>query len=105
VILGFEQFYATAGAWKRNTEHEEQIDEPIAFPTAWNHLEAGILFSLGLPLLVFKEDRISGGVFDLGVTDVYVHKMPHPPAHVSERKALSAVFLKWQAAVRERYYR
>jgi len=105
VILGFEQFQATAGLWKRATDEEKVIRTPIAFPTPWNQLEAGILFSLGLPLLVFKEEGISGGVFDHGVTDVFVHKMPSPSPKAKDKRALSAVFLKWQASVREHYYR
>lgn len=74
-------------------------------PTAWNHLEAGILFSLGLPLLVFKEIGIHDGIFDNGVSDVFVHKMPRPGLNATERKALSAVFLKWYATVSINYYR
>ncbi len=105
VMLGFEQFQATAGVWKRATDEQKAISKPIGFPTPWNHLEAGILFSLGLPLLVFREEGISGGVFDRGVTDVFVHKMPAPALKVKEKKVLSAVFLKWQALVRDYYYR
>jgi hypothetical protein len=33
--------------------------------TPWNQLEAGVLYALGLPLLVFREAGIEGGVFDL----------------------------------------
>jgi hypothetical protein len=105
VILGFEQFQATAGIWKHNTNEEKTINSTVKFPTSWNHLEAGVLFSLGLPLLVFKEEGISGGVFDHGVTDVYVHKMPESTISKTGKKALTAVFLKWQAFIREHYYR
>jgi hypothetical protein len=106
VILGFEQFYAESGTWKRFTDPPpEPIREPIIFPTPWNHLEAGILFSLGLPLLVFKEDGISGGVFDPGVSDVFIHKMPSPARIKTGRSALTAVFQKWQADVRQHYYK
>ena len=104
VILGFDQFLCKSGTKKRGTKEEERITS-TPFPSSWNHLEAGILYSLGLPLLVFKEDGISGGVFDLGVTDVFVHKMPRPNISKQNRESLSEVFLKWQAKVREHYYR
>lgn len=104
VVLGFEQCLVTSGAWKRGTMKEETITKHVGFPTAWNQLEAGILFSLQVPLLVFKEDHISGGVFDHGVTDVFIHKMPHSSMKVEEKKAVSAVFLKWQTSVRDHYY-
>lgn len=61
VILGFEQFRATAGVRKRGTRVEAGITKPVLFPTSWNHLEAGILFGLKLPLLVFKDEGIEGG--------------------------------------------
>src|SRR5882724_11264436 len=69
LILGFEQFQATGGTWKRglgqkNGERKLAAKETVSFPTPWNHLEAGILFGLGLPLLIFRESQISGGVFD-----------------------------------------
>lgn len=75
------------------------------FPTPWNHLEAGILFGLQLPLPVFAEDGITGGVFDRGVTDVFIHRMPVPTMSASSKKALTAVFQKWQASVRNHYYK
>lgn len=103
VILGFEQFFSEKGVRKRKTSEEKNADG-LVFPTPWNHLEAGILFSLGLPLLVFAESGISGGIFDHGVTDVFVHKMPSPKISRLDAKALSAVFQKWQASVRQHYY-
>lgn len=105
VILGYEQMYVSDGLAKRGTNNEQTITEGVSIPTPWNHLEAGILYSMGLPLLVFKDHGISGGIFDLGVTDVFVHKIPHSSMGETERRALSSVFLKWQAKVRVHYYR
>jgi hypothetical protein len=105
VILGFEQFYAQSGIWKRGIEGVEKSAADVVFPTAWNNLEAGVLFSLGIPMVVFKEPNIAGGVFDSGVTDVFVHKMPVAPLSAADRKGVSEVFLKWQSKVREHYYR
>ncbi len=84
VILGFEQFFAKEGVYKRGTTEAKTVADGVIYPTPWNQLEAGILFGLGLPLLVFRESGIKGGIFDPGVTDV---------------------FLKWQSRVREHYYR
>lgn len=103
VILGFEQIYAPSGVRRRLTTEEKPLTD-VRVPTAWNHLEAGILFSLGLPLLVFRESGIGDGIFDNGVTDVFVHRMPVSTLSTTERRALSSVFQKWQAAVRTRYY-
>jgi hypothetical protein len=105
VILGFCQFRADSGLWKPDTPDQKSATTPVLFPTPWNQLEAGILFSLGLPLLVFREAGVSGGVFDQGVTDVFIHPMPTGSITPKDKKALRGVFLKWQAAVRNVYYK
>ena len=85
IVLGFIQFETGAGIWKKGTPTEKAQSGLGAFPTPWNQLEAGILFGLRLPLLIFREPNVTGGVFDQGVTDVFVHPMPVPPLAVSER--------------------
>lgn len=106
VILGFEQLRVTEGIWKPGTAKESAVTsaKPVSVPTPWNHLEAGILFGLRLPLLIFKEPGVSGGVFDNGVTDVFVHEIPPKGWSAREDAALHAVFLKWRAKVSEHYY-
>ncbi len=106
LILGFSQFEATAGSWKKDTPFKTNVDKnkPAQFPTPWNQLEAGILFALNVPMLVFRESGISGGVFDKGVTDLFIHTMPPPDAEYNEGRALRAVFQKWAAQVRAHYY-
>jgi hypothetical protein len=106
IILGFEQFQAASGIWKRGAKDQRKTaaKESVLFPTPWNHLEAGILFGLGLPILIFREEGISGGVFDNGVTDVFVHKMPPAKPSSADKESLKEVFLKWHARVSVRYY-
>ena len=106
LILGFSQFEATAGVWKRGTPSQANVskNQPAQFPTPWNQLEAGILFALDIPLLIFRESGISGGVFDNGVTDLFVHPMPTQDAEYNENRALRAVLQKWTAQVRAHYY-
>jgi hypothetical protein len=106
VILGFSQFEATVGTWKKGTPFKSSVGKGkfALFPTPWNQLEAGVLFALNVPLLVFREVGITGGVFDNGVTDLFVHPMPKPDAEYQEKKALRAVFQKWTAQVRGHYY-
>jgi hypothetical protein len=105
VILGFEQSYAKTLIEKRSVPRKTKTSKEVVMPTSWNHLEAGILFGLNLPLLVFKEEGIGGGVFDTGVTDNFVHSMPTEKLDSNQRRALGDVFLKWQYRVRDHYYR
>ncbi|TAN47915.1 MAG: hypothetical protein EPN21_16145 [Methylococcaceae bacterium] len=106
IILGFEQIRATCGLIKPSTPDEKQISEisPVSIPTPWNHLEAGIIFGLHLPLLIFRQEGVFGGVFDNGVTDVFVHTIPVETWMPSDEVSLNAIFLKWHAKVIAHYY-
>ncbi|TCO78905.1 hypothetical protein EV699_12118 [Plasticicumulans lactativorans] len=105
VILGFAQFEAAGGTWKQGTPGERREAGTVRFPSPWNHLESGILYGLSLPLLAFREPGISGGIFDPGTADIFVHDMPVPPLAPATTTALRQVFLKWGGRVREQYYR
>jgi len=89
---------------KRGTPAEEQVSTSIPFPTPWNHLESGILFGLHLPTLVFREDGITGGIFEVGVSDVFIHPMQPPHIKGAAKDALRQVFQRWAGRVREHYY-
>ena len=105
VILGFEQLKVVEGTWKSGTTEEAAVKkgEPVSLPTPWNQLEAGMLFGLKLPLLIFRESDVYGGVFDVGTTEVFVHKMP--PAKPGKKKSdeLKELFLKWYREVSRLY--
>src|ERR1700749_2551010 len=53
IVLGFTQMMVTSGISKPGVLDKPVSDTPL--PTPWNQLEAGILFSLRLPVLVFRE--------------------------------------------------
>jgi hypothetical protein len=105
VILGFEQHRSLTGIHKPDTTEEKRQDSPISFPTPWNQIEAGILFGLRLPMIMFREKDIESGVFAPGITDVFIHPMPSPKDGNDQKTALGEVFLRWQAEVRGHYYR
>ncbi len=104
MILGFVQQRATVVISKPGTSLEKRLRD-ISFPTPWNHLEAGILFGLRLPLLVFREDGVGGGIFDVGTSDVFIHPMPLSKAGRPIDPALTEVILNWQGRVRQHYYK
>lgn len=105
LILGFSQFQTKSGLWKKDTPDQAKQSTTVAFPTPWNHIEAGIVFALRRPMLVFRDQGVSGGIFDIGVTDLYVHEMPSAKPNKNQRKAIREVFSKWAAEVQEHYYR
>lgn len=106
IILGFKQLYIEKGFKKRGVSDTElnKSKDPVSLPTPWNNLEAGILYGLKLPLLIFKEDGIEGGIFDIGVTDAFVQKMPTEIITKEKEEELMQVFLKWHGEVCKAYY-
>jgi hypothetical protein len=104
LILGFEQFRAPSGVYKRGSSRERRTNDTVILPTPWNQLEAGILFNRELPMLIFKEEGIAGGVFDVGTSEVFIHKMPSARMAQSARDSLEMVFQKWSARVFANYY-
>jgi len=104
VILGFSQVLVTSGILKPDTEQQKEIqNRRLASP--WNDLEAGILFALGIPLLVFCEDGVSGGVFDLGTGDLFIHSMPGASPSEETLDGVKGILLRWYGQVQQHYYR
>jgi hypothetical protein len=99
---GYSQSIAETMIVKPNTPHERKAQN-VKSPTPWNQLEAGILFSLRVPLMVFREDGVTGGVFDEGVTDVYVNKLPVGAIEKATEKQMIAAIQSWVGRVREHY--
>src|SRR5262249_39619353 len=89
VILGFEQFCAIDGVSKPGTDRESKIGSPTFFPTPWNQLEAGILYSLGVPLMILREKSINGGIFDQGVTRWFTHTLPRADELEQHRETIA----------------
>jgi hypothetical protein len=104
IILGFTQFEALSGVFKPGTPKAQVISNRIVMPTPWNHLEAGILFNQKVPILIFREEGISGGVFDIGVPDVFIQKMPVAPLSSAAADDLEALFQNWASDVKNHYY-
>lgn len=105
IILGFEQFQAKDVLYRRGIKGQaKKLKDPVHFPTPWNHLEAGILYSLRLPILVFHEPGIHGGVFDTGIIPDFTHKMPTRNMSKSTKDQLDALFQRWAGEVKNHYH-
>lgn len=102
VILGFEQMFAEAVTIKPGTSQQEMVKD-VSFPTPWNNLEAGLLFALRLPLVVFCEDGIGGGVFDPGVSEVFIQNLPRNLPTGYQDQLLKTVIQNWAGKVRAHY--
>ncbi len=103
IILGFEQFRAASVECKVGSANA-RTEAGVSFATPWNQLEAGILFSAGLPMLIFREPGISGGIFDIGTSEVFIHQMPKTSLTAQSLDDLNSVFQKWVGRVQAHYY-
>jgi hypothetical protein len=124
IILGYSQITAErAQRFKVKTLAdgsvgiETDVIREYRAPTPWNQLETGILFGLGMPLFVLKQDGIEGGIFDAGASDVLVHSMPMPSEmwqpspelqdtifNPTAESGFERALLRWQGLVRDFYY-
>ena len=53
---------------------------------------------------MFREANVSSGIFELGASDLF-NQMPSPETWAANQDDIEAVFLMWQARVRDHYYR
>jgi len=103
LILGFEQIYVNDGTLlhRRGTSYEKALSQPYILPTPWNQLEAGLLFELGLPLLIFREAGIRGGIFSEGTSGYFVHDFPEASQSKNKiRNEMYDSFTRWAEMVR-----
>lgn len=72
IIIGFKQIKIEKGINKIGTSNEMELHNKF-LPTPWNHIEATMAFVLDLPLLIIRDNEVDGGIFDIGVTNNFIH--------------------------------
>ncbi len=94
LVLGLRQLRIVRGVEKEGTSLECNRDD-FYLPTAWNHIEASMAYSMGMPILLVKERGVGGGVFDLGATEYFIHSVISPGSNwvLSDEFRLS--FQEW----------
>ncbi|MEP6636093.1 MAG: hypothetical protein ABJB97_05155 [Acidobacteriota bacterium] len=71
VVIAFERSYFGSGAEKRGGPNEVALTD-VKLPTPWNHIEAAMAYTRGLPLMVIVEAGLkSEGLLERGY-DWYV---------------------------------
>jgi hypothetical protein len=55
-------------------------------------------------MMIFRETGVTGGVFDVGTSEVFIHTMPSAATSPEALDDLDSVFQNWVARVRTRYY-
>lgn len=91
IILGIPQIEVSAGLLKG-----ESIPSAITLSTEWNHLEAGLAYAAGLPVLVIHHTTVTRGVFDRGVMNAFLHSVDLSLNNWSMQPALNGALVKWR---------
>jgi hypothetical protein len=102
VIVGFERRYARTAVERRGSDRE-QIVRDLRTSTPWTHLEAGMAFQLGLPMLILKDRHVHAeGILDQSLSAYLVYEFDL----VSEANAISpqlkATLKAWSDVARDR---
>lgn len=72
IVLGFQQIEVLIGTEKKDTPKKRSVNG-ARFPTPWNQIEAAMAFAFEKPVLILREEGVSGGIFELGNTDRFIH--------------------------------
>jgi hypothetical protein len=91
IILGYPQVTIFEGKIK-----EDKIENELLLPTEWNHIEAALAYSKGLPLIVIHHQGVSRGVFDRGVMNAFVHEVNLTSPTWSMDADLNGAIQKWK---------
>lgn len=103
LILGFRQSEASDLVRWSGTKHQTVDANRTYFPSPWNQLEAGILFSLGVPMLIFAERGVTGGIFDRGVGNLFIHEFDADNFGQAEAEMMATLIQDWARHVINHY--
>ena len=91
VILGYPQIEIVSGKVKN-----DEISSSIFLPTEWNHIEAGLAYASGLPLLVMHHIGVCRGIFDRGALNSFIFTKDFEDPTWSTQDDLSGAIRSWR---------
>ena len=91
IVLGYPQISVISGTVK-----DEPLNSPLILPTEWNHIEAALAYSKGLPLMILHHLEVSRGVFDRGVMNAFVHQVNLTKQNWCLDSTLNGAMTKWK---------
>ncbi|MHB8089976.1 MAG: hypothetical protein ACYDH2_17200 [Anaerolineaceae bacterium] len=91
IVLGVPQLEIQQGILKGET-----IANPLVLGTEWNHLEAGLAYAAGLPLLVIHHHTVTRGIFDRGALNAFLHSVDLESNNWSMQLKLNGAIVHWK---------
>jgi hypothetical protein len=99
LILGFRQTVASDTVRWPGSKFQKKDEGHSYSPSPWNQLEAGILYSLGVPMLIFAEEGVTGGIFDRGVANHFIHEFSAESFNEESAEKMGMLILDWSRHV------
>ena len=94
VVIALERSYFASGTEKRGGPKEAALSD-VKLPTPWNHIEAAMAYTRGLPLMVIVEAGLkSEGLLERGY-DWYVQSVK-PEAAALHTNEFNGVLASWK---------
>lgn len=91
IILGIPQIHVRSGIVKAT-----EVSEAFELATEWNHLEAALAYSIGLPIVVIKHTTVCRGIFERGVLNAFVHSVDMNAAAWSMEESINGSLQQWK---------
>ncbi len=94
IAFGFKQIEISNGKYRPGTDEELEWKNKW-LSTPWNEIEVGIGLSVGIPILLVHDPIINEGVFDDGLSECFVSRIPS--TEDSRRLSYNRSFQEWFA--------
>jgi hypothetical protein len=91
IVLGYPQILVEKGNIKSNV-----LVNPLSLPTEWNHIEAALAYSKGLPIIILHHLGVTRGVFDRGVMNAFIHEVDFSQSGWCLNSGLNGAIQKWK---------
>lgn len=94
IVLGYPQIVVTAGSVKGTPAPPN-----MCLSTEWNHIEAGLGYARGLPLLVIHHVGVTRGIFDHGALPNFIHSIDLSDPAWALSPAVQGAVKSWKSDV------
>ena len=95
LVIGWERVHAYT-LFERESSSSQKLHQNIHLATPWNHIEGSIAATLGLPLLILKENRLhSEGIFEASSHDHNIESFDLPTEATALSRGLMKLILGW----------
>ncbi len=95
IILGYPQIEVQSAIIKGTPN-----SNPFCLGTEWNHIEAGLAYAIGLPLLVIHDVTVVRGIFDRGVLNSFLYQKDFKDPSWPLAPEIIGSITKWKTELR-----